>query len=166
MMSRRSVLAIAATAFAATALVAAGQPALAHPHEPEMKSEQIVAIEQQVVAFRAEIQTAIATKDVKRLRDLYASNFTHTHGSGKVDGRDARIVSVLAGEPVIETARADDLSIRVFHADTAIVTGKSPIPNLTDGKTYEFRWMAVYVRVGGEWHLASSQATRLPMTTS
>jgi ketosteroid isomerase-like protein len=161
MLTRRSSLLITGAA-----LLGLASPAFAHPHEPEMKTEQIAAIEQQIHAFRAEIRTAIAAKDVKRLRDLYASSFTHTHGSGKVDGRDARIVSVLAGEPVIETAKVDDLSIRVFHADTAIVSGKSPIPNMTDGKTYEFRWMAVYVRVGGEWHLASSQATRLPLTTS
>ncbi len=161
MSTRRHVLSLAAAT-----LVGATMPAHAHPHEPGMNVEQIAAIEQQIHAFRAEIRTAIAAKDVKRLRDLYAASFTHTHGSGKVDGRDARIVSVLAGDPVIETANADELAIRVFHSDTAIVTGKSPIPNLTDGKTYEFRWMAVYVRVGGEWHLASSQATRLPLATA
>ena len=32
---------------------------------------------------------------------------------------------------------------------------------MADGKTYSFRWTAVYVRVGDGWQIAASQATRL-----
>ena len=64
----------------------------------------------------------------------------HTHGSGKVDGKDARIVAALAGDPVIETAPVTDLVIRVPGGWTAIATGLSPIRSLADGKTYNFRW--------------------------
>jgi len=28
---------------------------------------------------------------------------------------------------------------------------------------YDFRWIAVYVKTGGAWQLAASQATRLPV---
>ena len=60
--------------------------------------------------------------------------------SGKVDGRDARIVSVLAGDPAIETANARELTIRVLHQDTAIVTGRGPILNKAENRDYDFRW--------------------------
>lgn len=39
------------------------------------------------------------------------------------------IVSVLAEDPVIETAPADKLNLRVFGPDTVVVTGRSPILN-------------------------------------
>jgi len=139
-------------------------PAFAHPHET-LQAEQVGHIEHQIMHMREALLGAIAAKDVAKLRGIYAPSFTHTQGSGKVDGRDARIVSVLAGDPVIETAKVEELTIRVLHADTAILTGRSPILNKTENRDYDFRWMQVWVRVGGEWQLAASQATHLPATT-
>jgi ketosteroid isomerase-like protein len=148
-------------ALSSLALVAAASPLLAHPHS-ELNAEQQGDVERQIMAVRAAIKDAIAGKDVAALRRLYADAFVHTHGSGKLDGRDARIVSLLAGDPVIETAPVEELSLRVHGPDLAIVTGKSPIPNIKEGRAYDFRWMQVYTRASGEWRLAASQATRLP----
>ena len=136
-------------------------PVSSHPHDA-LRTEQMAHVEHQILHMREALQAAIAAKDVPRLRALYAPSFVHTHGSGKVDGRDARIVSVLAGDPVIETAKVEELSIRIMHADTAIVTGRSPVLNKAENRDYDFRWMQVWVRVGGDWQLAASQATRLP----
>ena len=60
------------------------------------------------------------------------------------------------------TAPVTDLVIRVPCGWTAIDSGLSPIRSLADGKTYNFRWTAVYVRIGEGWQIAASQATRLP----
>lgn len=154
-MTRRAAL-LAAFATIALLPVAAG----AHPHET-LTAERQSEVEQQVMLARATIRRAVEAKDAVALRALYAPGFTHTHGSGKVDGRDARIVSLLAGDPVIELAPVEELTIRIPHPDTAIVTGKSPILNRTESRNYDFRWLQVYVRVGGDWQLAVSQATRL-----
>jgi hypothetical protein len=59
-------------------------------------------------------------------------------------------------------APADDLHIRVHGNATAIVTGRSPTLNRGENRTYEFRWVQVFVRDGERWRLAVSQATRLP----
>ncbi len=119
---------------------------------------------EEVGDFRMRLAKAIAAKDAAALRTMYADSFRHTHGSGKIDGKDARIVSVLAGDPVIETAPAEDRVISVPNGWAAIATGKSPIRSLADGKTYDFRWIVVYVRVGDGWQVAASQATRLPVS--
>ncbi len=136
---------------------------LAHPHE-QLAHERQGQVEQQVMAARARLRDAVAAKDVAALLALYAPGFTHTHGSGQVDGRDARIVALLAGEPTVELAPVDELTIRIPHADTAIVSGRSPILNVTEGRSYDFRWVQVYVRAAGDWQLAVSQATRLGPT--
>ena len=156
-MQRRSLVLAAAT------LALSARAAVAHPHE-QLAQDQRGQIEQQVVAVRARLREAVAAKDAAALRALYAPGFTHTHGSGKVDGRDARIVSLLAGEPVIELAPVEELTIRIPHPDTAIVTGKSPVPNARENRSSDFRWVQVYVRVGGDWQLAVSHATRLGPT--
>jgi hypothetical protein len=143
------------------ALIGAAGIALAHPLDGP-SSQPIGPMELEIIQFRQAIVDAVKAKDVVRLREIYADGFTHTHGSGKVDGKDTRIVAVLAGDPSIEMAPADELSIRAFGTDTAIVTGRSPILNVRENRDYDFRWIAVYVRVAGEWRLAASQATRLP----
>jgi ketosteroid isomerase-like protein len=119
------------------------------------------AVIDEVIEFRKALAAAIEKKDAATLRTHYADAFVHTHGSGKVDGKDARIVSALAGDPVIENAPVTDLAIRVPGGWTAIATGVSPIKSMADGKTYSFRWTAVYVRIGDGWQIAASQATRL-----
>ncbi len=152
-MLRRSLL-------AASPLFVAG-PALAHPPRQPDNAEQQSIIEE-IKTFREKVAKAVADKDFPALRAIYADTFSHTHGSGKLDNKDARIVSAMAGEPMIENAPASELSYRVFAGPTVVVTGKSPILNVKEQKTYDFRWVAVYVTGRDGWLLAVSQATRLP----
>ena len=162
-MQRRALL-LALPALAALPVLLSPGALLAHPHEALTRDRQ-GAIEQQVMAAREAIRAAAAAKDAAKLRALYASDFAHTHTSGKVDGRDARVVSLLAGEPTIELARVEELTIRVLHADTAILTGRSPIQRSDGGGTRDVRWTQVFVRVDGDWRLAASQATGVAPTT-
>ena len=133
---------------------------LAHP--PSILSEsQEKATADEVIEFRKAVSRAIEREDAKALRRIYADSFRHTRASGKVDDKEKRIVAVLAGDPVIETAPVTDLVIRVPGGWTAIATGMSPIRSIADGKTYSVRWTAVYVRVGDGWQIAASHATQL-----
>src|SRR5882757_3464255 len=152
-MLRRSLL-------AALPLLAAF-PALAHPPRQPDNAEAETIIEE-IKAFRDKVAKAVTDKDFPALRTIYADAFSHTHGSGKLDNKDARLVSAMAGEPMIENAPASELSFRVFAGPTVIVTGKSPILNVKEQKTYDFRWVCAYVTGKDGWLLAVSQATRLP----
>lgn len=135
--------------------------AMAHPHH-ELTAERAGHIEQQVMAFRVGLQAAAQERNVVRLRAMFAASFTHTHTTGRVDGRDARLVSILAGEPVIELASVEELSIRVLNADAAVITGRSPIRSISENRVIQVRWVQMMARVDGEWVLAASQATRMP----
>ena len=158
-----NILLVVMRAAIASLLVGVALAGTASAHPPSILSEQAEkATVEEVVEFRKAVVAAIEKKDAAALRKIYADSFVHTHGSGKVDGKDARIVSALAGDPVIETAPVTDLVIRVPGGWTAIATGLSPIRSLADGKTYNFRWTTVYVRIGESWQIAASQATRLP----
>ena len=138
----------------------ASLPALAHP--PAILSEKAQKlVAEEVAAFRKELAAAIKAKNTTRLKRMYAPTFVHTHGSGKLDGRDARISSIMDGHPVIETAPVTDLVIRIPSDWVGVATGVSPIKSQTDGKTYAFGWTTVYVREGNSWNVAASHATRL-----
>lgn len=141
-------------------------PSLQHAsaHPPAIVSEaQRKLISEEVAAFRRDVAAAIKAKDAKRLQRMYAPSFVHTHTSGKVDGKDARIATLLKGDPVIETAPVSDLVIRIPNDWVGIATGVSPIES-DDGKTYDVRWTAVYTREGQSWNVAASHATRLGET--
>ncbi|WP_425068503.1 nuclear transport factor 2 family protein [Reyranella sp.] len=148
------------TLIGALPLLLLAPEALAHPPRQPDPAEAKKFI-QEVTDFRARLAKAVLAKDFAALRPLYADSFTHTHGSGKLDNKDARLVAAMAGEPLIEAAPATDLSFRVFTGPTVIVTGKSPILNVKEQKTYDFRWVCVYVTAQDGWQLAVSQATRL-----
>ena len=134
--------------------------AFAHPPRQPDPTEAKKFIEE-VTDFRAKLAKAVLAKDFAAMRPLYADSFTHTHGSGKLDNKDARLVAAMAGEPLIEAAPATDLVFRVFAGPTVIVTGKSPILNVKEQKTSDFGWVCVYVTAQDGWQLAVSQATRL-----
>jgi ketosteroid isomerase-like protein len=152
-MNRRHILTAGLCALAAT-------PTLAHPPSllsPEGHQHTV----EEIIAFRKELADAVAMKDVVKLRQLYADSFTHTHTTSKVDGKDARIVALLAGEPTIELAPADPLKISILAGGwVAIATAVSPITSMADGKVYAVHWTATYVRTEGGWQLAASHATR------
>ena len=153
MLARRAALAALVSVLPAAAI--------AHPQDKPKATQQV---EQELMAFRAAMKAAMTAKDAVKLKAMYTEAFTHTHGSGKVDGRDARIVSLLTGDPVIEDAPISEIVVRV-HGDTAILSGRSPILNKAENKTYDFRWIQVFVREDGAWKLAASQATRLPVNS-
>lgn len=131
-MQRRRFLVAALGMLAATAIA---QPAEAHDL---LTQAQAGPIADEVKAFRSSFAGVIASRDAARLREMFRESFTHTHGSGRVDGRDARVGQLLAGDPVIETAPASDLSARVLTRDTVILAAVSPILNASEAGVTSF----------------------------
>ena len=136
--------------------------ASAHPIEPVPAAD--TKLQAEISAFRKAFQSAATTRDVGALRNAYTDDFTHTHTSGKVDGKDARIVSVLAGEATVETAAVPEFRLSCFGESVCIVRALSPIKRGSDGKWFDVRWTQTYVRTGQGWQIAVSQATGLLST--
>lgn len=143
-------------------MLTAAMPAAGRAHPPSIVTgAQERAMADEIVAWRKSFVAVAASKDASKLRDLYAPSFVHTHATGGQSGRDVRIAALLAGEPLVETAPADALVIRVPGGWTAVATATSPIASRADRKTFRVTWTAVYVRYGDGWQLAASQETRL-----
>ena len=134
---------------------------LAQAHAPAAQTAEEKAVDEAVMGARKAIQTAVLAKDTQRLETLYTPAFTHTHGSGKVDGRAERIVSLLTADPTVEMAPVENWVLASYGGDTAIARGTAPILNRKENQYYQFRWIQVYVKGGDGWQMAASQATRL-----
>lgn len=133
--------------------------AISHPIEPVAVSDR--KLRDEISAFRTTFQAVSANRDAAALRRFYTDDFTHTHTSGKVDGKDARIVSVLAGEPTVELAPTPEFNLSCFGESVCIAKALSPIKRGTDGKWFDVRWTQTYVRTSRGWQIAISQATGL-----
>jgi hypothetical protein len=150
--------AVAGCLLLAIASVAVPQPASAHPPSIVSQSaEKVVADE--IRAFRKSLAEAIAAKDKKRLGEMYAPSFRHTDESGRSTERDARMAAILAGKPVIETAPAETLVIRIPNDWVAVATGTSHLGPSADGKSDVVRWTAVYTRTDKSWWLVASHVS-------
>jgi ketosteroid isomerase-like protein len=141
-------------------LLAALGPVLAHP-PITLTPQGEQAIIEEVEDFRKKLAAAIIAKDVGFLRKVYADSFSHTHTSSKIDGKDNRIVSALAGDFVIENSPATQVRIH-SHAGgwAAVATGVTPTPVQPDGKVYAVHWTVTYARNQDQWQIAASHATR------
>jgi len=140
--------------------LAAVQPVIAHPIEPAQPNGKAV---QEVQAMRKEMVAAVGAKDATALRRFYTDDFTHTHTSGKVDGKDARILSLLTNDPTVEMAPTPELRFSCFGESVCIARALSPIKR-GDGKWFDVRWTQTFVKTGKGWQLAISQATGLTNT--
>lgn len=133
----------------------------AHAHPPaKLSPEQEKGVVEEVQAFRKTVVDAIAAKEAKKLKALYADSYRHTHASGAVERKDTYVARLLNGQPAIETVRASDLEIRIPGGWTAIATGRSALP-AADGKPQDVRWTVVYVRKGDSWQVAAGHATAI-----
>lgn len=136
--------------------------AIAHPIEPVPPADP--KLRNEITAFRSAFQVAANKKDAAALRNYYTDDFTHTHTSGKVDGKDARIVSVLAAEPTVEMAAVPEFRLSCFGESVCIARALSPIKRGIDGRWMDVRWTQTYIKTPKGWQIAISQATALPDT--
>lgn len=151
-----------AAALASIACLTAVAAAVAHPIDPVPAADP--KLQAEVQAFRKAFQAAAEKRDAVALRNFYTDEFTHTHTSGKVDGKDARIVSVLAAEPTVELAPVPEWKLMCFGESMCIARALSPIKRGSDGKWFDVRWTQTFVKTSKGWQIAVSQATGLPNT--
>ena len=135
---------------------------IAHPVNSATTDDAMLQVE--IQTMRKEFQAAITQRDAAMLRNFYTDDFTHTHTSGKVDNKDARIVSVLAGEPTVELAPAPEFKLSCFGEAVCIARALSPIKRASDGKWFDVRWTQTFIKTTKGWQIAVSQATGLPNT--
>jgi len=146
----------------AIAALAAVTSASAHPIDPVPQAD--TTLQAEIGAFRKDFQAAGANRDAAALRRFYTDDFTHTHTSGKVDGKDARIVSVLAREQTVEMAPVPEFRLSCLASRLASPGPSVPSSGHRNGKWFDVRWTQTYVKTSKGWQIAISQATGLTGT--
>lgn len=116
------------------------------------------APQQDFVALEHRWVSALQNHDTAFLDALLDDSFVDSTFRGAI----RRKHDVLAGPraaPAYRSIRLDDLVVRRYGADTAIVTGVNVLRGTAGGDTVRVRFTDVFVRRHGSWRAVSAQET-------
>ncbi|SFG02188.1 conserved hypothetical protein [Duganella sp. CF458] len=104
---------------------------------------------------------AIVRKDRAAIAENMAEEFRQISARGDVAGKAAFLDAIMSPKLVINPYGVEDMDIRFYGEDVALVSGRTRMTGSYDGKAFGsyYRYIDVYVRKEGKWRVASVQIT-------
>ena len=123
---------------------------------------QTTNVEQTLLQLEREWEQANTKNDMAALERILASEFVSTDSDGRLMTRAEVFARRKSGEVKITAFTQDDYKFHVI-GDTAIVTGRSTVKGIRDGKDWsgQERWTDVFVRRNGRWQAVATHASRI-----
>jgi hypothetical protein len=140
----------------ASAISTASQSKKASSAKPDAK------VEQELIRAEEESLDAWLRKDVRKMGELLADNYSEIDFEGKVNDR-ARALELVANPPMkFDSIKLSDFKVSAY-GDVAVVTGLSTATGPISGQA---RFTDVWVKQGGKWKLTHSQGTLVQGTVT
>ncbi len=119
------------------------------------------AVEQVLLAKR-EWLLAHPRLDVQALDRLMAPEYLQIGDRGRAVGKEQVLESFRSGRRGWEEARSDEHEVRIY-GNTAVVVGRWQARGTNAGQIFDYssRYVAVWVKLDGEWRMVSDHATRI-----
>ena len=107
-------------------------------------------------------EQANAKNDSAALERILAPEFVSTDSDGRLVTRAEMFARRRSGAVKYTAFTQDDYKIHVV-GDTAVVTGRSTIKGVRDGKdvSERARWTDIFVRRDGRWQAVASHSSRI-----
>lgn len=123
---------------------------------------QTVNVEQTLLQLERDWEQANAKNDTAALERILAPEFVSTDSDGRLTTRVENFARRKSGEVKFTAFTQDDYKVHVI-GDTAIVTGRSTIKGIRDGKDWsgQERWTDVFVRRNGRWQAVATHSSRI-----
>ncbi len=99
-----------------------------------------------------------ATKNPESTKSLLADDYLGSNPDGVAQNKQQFIDAVTAGNFAGGSATYSERNVRIY-GDTAVSTGL--ITGAAPSGTDKIRYMRVYVKRNGRWHVVATQATRV-----
>ncbi len=118
--------------------------------------------EQALLQLERDWEQANAKNDLAALDRILGPEFVSTDSDGRLTTRAEVFVRRKGGAVKFTAFTQDDYKVHVV-GDTAIVTGRSTIKGIRDGKDWagQERWTDVFVRRSGRWQAVASHQSRI-----
>lgn len=121
-------------------------------------------VEEEVRAADTARVLATLRGDADRLTRLLSDNLTYGHLDGRVQSKATFLAAVHSKELKYETYDYQETKISRLSDELALMTGRTHIKASAGPQHVDFsiRFLAVWRREDGVWHLLAYQSTKLP----
>jgi ketosteroid isomerase-like protein len=118
---------------------------------------------QKIIDLDRHRMTAMAQKDIARLKSVLSDDLVYTHSSARIDTKQSLIGAMESGTTVYTAVEPFDVKAQDL-GDAVVLTGSARISVMSSGKPNAFsvRFTDVYANKGGQWQMVTWQSTRLP----
>jgi ketosteroid isomerase-like protein len=106
---------------------------------------------------------AIVRKDEKAIAANMAEDFRQIDPYANLETKKSFVAGIVDPKLTIHPYTVEEFEVRLY-GDTALLSGRTHMTGTYDGKAFEsnYRYIDIYVRRGGTWHIVSVQVTRFP----
>ncbi|MCB2410559.1 nuclear transport factor 2 family protein [Hymenobacter lucidus] len=128
------------------------------PRPPDPK------VAQKLLQLERRWNEAIVRRDTAFISGLLAPDFLYIAADGSVNDRKTMLLAVANPNSVVNPFQSEDVRVRQYGKDTAILTGWFLQTGTWLGQPFavRLRYSDVYVRVKGRWQAVQAQAAVLP----
>ena len=118
---------------------------------------------QKIIDLDRRRMTAMAQKDVAKLKSVLSDDLVYTHSSARIDTKQSLIGAMESGTTVYTAVEPFDVKAQDL-GDAVVLTGSARISVMSNGKPNAFsvRFTDVYANKAGQWQMVTWQSTRLP----
>jgi hypothetical protein len=150
-LGRLAVLIVLAGVFGSSA---AAQQADTEKADPE-------AIKNEIIRLQDEEDRALLRGDIDTLDRLWADQLLYPNDNGEVLTKTQRLAEARSRTHNFSVFRHDDLRVRIYNGNTAVVTGYSTTLKKYKGQVSRGprRFSAVWMRLDGRWQMVAHQRT-------
>jgi hypothetical protein len=119
-------------------------------------------VEQRILKTLEQREEAQIQRDFSTLERLMGDECTYTHASSQTQSKVEFIADLKSGKRVYKALKNTDLHV-MLYGHTAVLTGRSDISAVNDGKDVEVatKFLEVYVNRDGRWQMVAHESTRL-----
>ena len=118
---------------------------------------------QKIIDLDRHRMTAMAQKDVAKLKSVLSDDLVYTHSSARIDTKQSLIGAMESGTTVYTAVEPFDVKAQDL-GDAVVLTGSARISVMSIGtpNAFSVRFTDVYANKAGQWQMVTWQSTRLP----
>jgi hypothetical protein len=142
-------------------LVAALSSSCSVAQQAKADDTEVQAIKNEIIRLQDEEDRALLRKDIETLDRLWADALLYPNDNGEVLTKAQRLAEARSQTHNFSVFRHDDIRVRVYNGNTAVVTGYSTTLKKYKGKVSRGprRFSAVWIRLDGRWQMVAHQRT-------
>ena len=105
--------------------------------------------------------TAYLNGEAEKIANFLTEDYTLTNSKGEISGRTDDIADATSGKVHYDVFENYDMKVRLYGDSAAVVTGRTKLKGVYDGKTVDkiVQFTDTLVKQNGQWRLAAGHVS-------